>query len=63
MNLSYLKTHWTPEEAHILLGLLDQLRDVLWATYGSAIIEHYQSLAEKDNEDTEPLFHPEDIPF
>ena len=42
MKLSYLKTHWTPEEAHTILSFLDELRDTLWQTYGSEIIEHYQ---------------------
>ena len=42
MRLSYLTTHWTPEDAHAILSLLDELRDVLWRTYGNEIIDHYQ---------------------
>lgn len=42
MKLTTLKTHWTPEDAHAILGLLDELSDVLWNTYGDEIQEHYQ---------------------
>lgn len=41
-RLTYLKTHWTPEDAHCILSLLDELRDTLWNTYGNDIIEHHQ---------------------
>ena len=41
-NFTSLKTHWTPEDAHAVLSLLDELRDALWSTYGHQIIRHYQ---------------------
>ncbi len=70
MRLSYLKTHWTPEDAHAILSLLDELRDVLWQTYGDEIIDHYQhQYAEKHHECGEhqlALFTPDQddiIPF
>ena len=40
MPLSYLKTHWTPEEAHTILIFLDELRDVIWQSYGDDIAKH-----------------------
>lgn len=39
MKFSQLKTHWTPDDAHAILSLLDELRDALWNTYGAEIIE------------------------
>ncbi|MGS2724914.1 hypothetical protein ACVBEJ_14330 [Porticoccus sp. GXU_MW_L64] len=42
MKLTQLKTHYTPEEAHSVLSLLDELRDTLWNAYGPDIVEHYQ---------------------
>lgn len=41
-TISYLKTHWTPEDAHAILSLLDELRDALWAAYGEEIIAYHQ---------------------
>lgn len=49
MKLSYLKTHWTPEQAHTILSFLDDIRDTLWRTYGSEIIEYYQQQNTKDH--------------
>lgn len=74
MRLSYLKTHWTPEDAHAILSLLDELRDVLWHTYGNDIIDHYQQQYAEKHHKTNPecgehqlaLFAPEQddiIPF
>lgn len=59
-RLTYLKTHWTPEDAHSILSLLDELRDVLWSTYGNDIIEHRQKQHPNqneinDNEQTDPF--------
>lgn len=74
MRLTYLKTHWAPEDAHAILSLLDELRDVLWQTYGDEIIDHYQQQYAEKHHETSPecgehqlaLFAPEQddiIPF
>ena len=42
MKFTQLKTHWTAEDAHAVLSLLDELRDALWETYGADIIEQQQ---------------------
>ena len=59
MRLSYLKTHWTLDEAHSMLTLLDELRELLWQTYGSDIID-YQKQAQKrsfvETDDEPPPF-------
>jgi hypothetical protein len=54
MKLSYLTTHWTPDEAHTILMFVDELRDMIWQTYGSDIREYHQTQcqAEEDNMDT-----------
>jgi len=39
MRLSQLRTHWTADDAHLILSFLDELKDVVWATYGAEIIE------------------------
>ena len=42
MKFTQLKTHWTADDAHDVLSLLDELRDALWETYGADIIEQQQ---------------------
>ncbi|MCH9691078.1 MAG: hypothetical protein K0U59_03265 [Gammaproteobacteria bacterium] len=66
MRLSYLKTHWTPEEAYAYLSFLDDVRDTLWQTYGSDIMEHYHQQPVQDQPQTEQLLVDSDednIPF
>lgn len=41
-RFTHIKTHWSPEDAHSILSLLDELRDVLWQSYGNDIIEYNQ---------------------
>lgn len=62
MKLSYLKTHWTPEEAHTILSFLDDVRDTLWRTYSSDIVNYYhqQHIEEKE---TLSDFEDNNIPF
>ena len=40
MKLTHISTHWTPEEAHNMLMLLDKLRDSIWHNYREEIIEY-----------------------
>ena len=47
MRFSTLKTHWTPDDAHAILSLLDELRDVLWATYVADIVEHQANIGQE----------------
>ena len=51
MKHAYLKTHWTPEEAHFILSFLDELRDLIWSTYGSEITEFYQNQCQSEESD------------
>lgn len=42
MKFTQLKTHWTADDAHAVLSLLDELREALWETYDAEIIEQRQ---------------------
>jgi len=57
MRFMHLKTHWTPQDAHTMLTLLDELRDAIWEVYGNDIMaycrqEHLQSIDEPDHSST-----------
>ncbi len=39
MNVTHLRTYWTTDEAATAIDFLDNLRDVLWETYGEQIIQ------------------------
>jgi len=39
MNVTRLRTYWTTDEAATAIDFLDNLRDVLWETYGEQIIQ------------------------
>jgi|GEM_PF-1174984 len=53
MKLSQLKTHWSADDAHLVLSFLDELRDALWAAYGAEVIEqqHQESQTSADYDD------------
>lgn len=40
MKLMQVSSHWSPEEAHSMLTLLDELRDTIWNNYSEEIIEY-----------------------
>ncbi len=42
MKLSQLKTYFEPDEAYLIISFLDELKEVLWETYGVEIIEQQQ---------------------
>jgi hypothetical protein len=39
MRFSLLKTHWNADDAYAIIAFLDELRDALWETYETDIIE------------------------
>jgi len=41
-NFTQLRTHWTADDAYCVIEFLDELRDVLWDSYGDQIIEMQQ---------------------
>ncbi len=42
MNVTHLRTYWTTDEAATAIDFLDNLRDVLWETYGEQIIQMHR---------------------
>ncbi len=42
MKFTQLITYWEPDEALEIIVLIDQLRDLLWATYGEDNIRMQQ---------------------
>jgi len=58
MKFTQLRTHWTADDAHVVLSLLDELREALWETYGPEIIEQRQKGYQKvicDDEDIDDV--------
>ena len=47
-KFTQLITHWDADEAYSVISFLDELRDLLWVTYGEEIIERHQSTSEKN---------------
>lgn len=66
MKLMQIRSHWSPEEAHSMLMLLDELRDAIWNNYRDEIIAFaqgscHQQQVEKNNPST--FFEDDTIPF
>ncbi len=56
MKFTQLTTYWNAGDAHLVISFLDELRDVLWATYGDEIIEMHQAENKNRTQDNE---HPD----
>lgn len=64
MKFSHIKTHWTADEAHMMISFLADLKDMLWASYGEEIIEMHRSDPEYEHKlDNEGLDEGEVIDF
>ena len=46
MNTIRLRTYWNADDAHLVISFLDELRDLLWESYGDEIVAMHQNLAE-----------------
>lgn len=42
-----LRTYWDADDAHLVISFLDELRDLLWESYGDEIVALHQKLAEE----------------
>ena len=51
MRLSYLRTYFDADDAHCIIEFLDEIKDRLWETYGTEIIERQQQHFEQKTED------------
>ncbi len=65
MRITYLPTYWEAQEALSVITFLDELRDLLWASYGEEIMEKRQQLIEGDlaSEQQLDLGFNDEIPF
>lgn len=51
LKITRLRTHWSADEAHLVISFLDELRDMLWETYGDKIVAMYADMAKHDLEE------------
>ncbi len=59
MKITRLTTYWTADQADTVVAFLDELRDLLWETYGEQIIEMHRNTTpgtESDAGHSEPAF-------
>ncbi len=57
MKFTHLTTYWDVGDAYTVITFLDELREVLWSTYGEEIIE-MQRTASKNNLADDESFDP-----
>lgn len=55
MKLSQLTTHWDAADAYCIITFLDELRDVLMATYGDDIGEMLKQTSSHNQHHHTPL--------
>ncbi len=55
MKLTQLTTYWDADDAHTVITFLDELRDILWATYGEDIIDMLQAASNNNLGDSSPI--------
>jgi len=63
MKHSYFKTHWTPDEALAVLQFLDELRELIWQSYGYEILEQCHPEHTPPHADQGELPFDDPIPF
>lgn len=64
MKLSYLKTHWTPEEAKTVLIFLEELQLIISNAYGNEIDDYDQNECNQSDSDADDFILEDDaIPF
>lgn len=62
MKSTYVSLPYTPEQAELLLHLLDEMRDLLWQCYGVEITDaHQQTPCEEPEKETFPFDDPIDF--
>lgn len=54
MKFTQLRTHWTADDAYCVIAFLDELRDLLWDSYGDQIIEMQQQATAQPPPSDEP---------
>lgn len=49
MKISQLRTYWNAGDAELVIGFLDERRDVIWTAYGEEIIAMHVQDAGNEN--------------
>ncbi len=50
MKLAYLRTYFDADEAYCIIEFLEEVKELLWATYGAEIIERQQRYAQQTSD-------------
>ena len=58
-----LKTHWTADEAYLIISFLDQLRDSLWEAYGDEIMADFEAGVRESKEKISNATNDHDCDF
>jgi len=63
MKVVKITTHWTPQEAHCVYELLDELKSAVWDSYGSDIIAMFDDLQTEQKQLKENTEFDDEIGF
>ncbi len=63
MNTIRLRTYWDADDAHLVISFLDELRDLLWESYGDEIKAMHQNLADAAQNDRQTDLFDDKIEF
>ena len=65
MKITRLRTHWSAEEAHVVIEFLEVLREQLWENHGDAVVDMLrETSAEKAWQEAQAKFEfDDDITF
>ena len=65
MRISQLTTYWNAGDAQLIISFLDELKELLWATYGDEIIGMHQNddSCRQSDDDDQGLEFDDEIPF
>lgn len=65
LKITPIRTHWEAEEAWTVIEFLDELRDLLWQTYGDQITDMLREAAvpQLKNTDQGELEFDDEISF
>ena len=65
LSVTRLSTHWSADEAYVVIQFLDQLREQLIETYGDEIIEILKETIAEHHDNSDQIEFPfdDDLPF
>ena len=65
LSVTPLYTHWSADEAYLVIQFLDRLREQLIETYGDEIIDMLKATDTDNHDDSNQIEFPfdDDLPF